>query len=61
MSAICARRFMASPFFSAFLLPVHAVHQHRGRTDVVRLRRRREAGADAPVELLKCVCTSFLG
>src|SRR5215472_11021105 len=59
MSAICARRFMASPF-SVFLLHVHAVHQRRVRTDV-RLRRLHEAGADAPVEILKCVCTSFPG
>src|SRR5215813_8970571 len=59
MSAICARRFMVSPFL-ALLLHVHAVHQRHVRIDV-RLRRLHEAGADAPICVFKCVCTSFLG
>src|SRR5215831_17307788 len=59
MSAICVQRFMVSPF-SALLVHVHAVHQRRVRIDV-RLRRLHEAGADAPVDTVKCVCTSFLG
>src|SRR5215831_13451724 len=59
MSAIWARRFMPSPF-SVFLLPVHVVHQRRGagRSDK---EGGHEAGADAPVEMRKWVCTSFLG
>ena len=59
MSAICARRFMPFPF-SVFLLPVHAVHQRRvdGHSDK---EGGHEAGADAPVEMRKWVCTSFLG
>src|SRR5215467_16119419 len=58
-SAICARRFMIAPF-SALLLHVQAVHQRQMRADM-QSRGPPETGADAPVYILRCACTSFLG
>src|SRR5712692_6141369 len=58
MSAICAQRFMVSPF-SALLLHLHAVHQRQVKANI-RSRGPHEAGADAPGFALNVHAPPFL-